>query len=154
MLRLGVFAVLVVSMAAFLGFARGSSAAHGPVQHSCGLTDQQFLAVYSLQLQAVGMYGSDYLNGSAKAQDAVSAAKEAAAAVKSSAPFDPSLQTVKHYAPPMFLEFGRAVKARAAGKDAGPAMYRAYSLSATVQDVLKEAEPALTPLGCNVADVL
>lgn len=154
MLRLGVFGVLIISMAAFLGFARASSAAHGPVQHSCGLTDRQFLAVYQLQLQAVGMYGSDYLNGSGKAQDAVSAAKEAALAVKSSAPFDPSLQTVKNYAPPMFLEFGRAVKARAAGKDAGPAMYRAYSLSATVQDVLREAEPALTRLGCDVADAL
>ena len=154
MLRLGVFGVLIISMSAFLGFARGSSAAHGPVQHSCGLTDKQFLAVYQLQLQAVGMYGNDYLNGSAKAQDAVAAAKEAAMAVKSSAPFDPSLQTVKNYAPPMFLYFGRAVKARAAGQDAGPAMYRAYSLSATVNDVLKEAEPGLTPLGCNVADVL
>jgi hypothetical protein len=154
MLRLGVVGVLLIAVVAFLGFARASSAAHRPVQHTCGLTDRQFLAVYQLQLQAVGMYGSDYLNGSAKAQDAISAAKEAASAVKSSAPFDPSLQTVKHFAPPMFLEFGRAVKARAAGRDAGPAMFRAYSLSARVEDVLTEAEPALTPLGCNVADVL
>lgn len=154
MLRLAVFGVVIVAVAAFLGFARGSSAAHGPVQHSCGLTDKQFLAVYQLQLQAVGMYGSDYLNGSAKAQDAVSAAKEAALAVRSSAPFDPSLQTVQHYAPPMFLEYGRALKARAAGKDAAPAMYRAYRLGATVEDVLRAAEPDLTPLGCNVADVL
>jgi len=154
MLRLGVFGVLVISVVAFLGFARASNAAHRPVEHTCGLTDQQFLAVYSLQLQAVGMYGNDYLNGAAKAKDAISAAKEAATAVGSSAPFDPSLQTVKHLAPPMFLEFGRAVKARAAGKDATAAMYRAYSLSTRVQEVLQEAEPSLTPLGCNVADVL
>ena len=122
--------------------------------HSCGLTDQQFLTVYDLQLQAVGMYGTDYLNGDANAQDAISAAKEAAAAVKSSAPFDPTLQTVKHLAPPMFLEFGRAVKLRSAGKDASPAMYRAYSLSARVRDVLTEAQPKLAALGCNVSDVL
>ena len=154
MLRLGVLGVLLISVVAFLGFARASSAAHRPVQHSCGLTDRQFLAVYQLQLQAVGMYGNDYLSGSAKAQDAISAAKEAAMAVGSSAPFDPSLQTVKHLAPPMFLEFGRAVKARAAGKDASSPMYRAYSLSSRVQEVLLEAEPSLTPLGCDVADVL
>ena len=156
MLRLGVFGVIVISVVAFLGFARASNAAHRPVQHTCGLTDQQFLAVYSLQLQAVGMYGNDFLSGAAKAQDAISAAKEAAMAVGSSAPFDPSLQTVKHLAPPMFLEFGRAVKARASGKDASAsaAMYRAYSLSTRVQEVLHEAQPALTPLGCNVADVL
>ena len=54
----------------------------------------------------------------------------------------------------MFLEFGKAVKLRAAGKDASPAMYRAYSLSARVRDVLTDAQPALTALGCNVADVL
>jgi hypothetical protein len=153
MLRLGVVLVLLISMVGFLGVARGKSA-RGPVHHSCGLTDRQFLAVYELQLQAVGMYGTDYLNGSAKAQDAIAAAKDAAMAVRSSAPFDPSLQTVKHFAPPMFLEFGRAVKARAAGRDAGPAMYRAYSLSARVNDVLSEAGPALEPLGCSVADVL
>lgn len=122
--------------------------------HSCGLTDRQFLTVYDLQLQAVGMYGTDYMNGDAKAQDAISAAKEAAAAVKSSAPFDPTLQTVKNLAPPMFLEFGRAVKLRSAGKDASPAMYRAYSLSARVRDVLTEAQPKLSALGCDVSDVL
>lgn len=122
--------------------------------HSCGLTDRQFLTVYDLQLQAVGMYGTDYMNGEAKAQDAISAAKEAAMAVKSSAPFDPTLQTVKNLAPPMFLEFGRAVKLRSAGRDASPAMYRAYSLSARVNDVLTEAQPKLLALGCDVSDVL
>lgn len=154
MLRLGVLVVLLLSTAAFLGFARGSSAAHGPVQHTCGLTDRQFLAVYELQLQAVGMYGTDYLNGSGKAQDAISAAKDAALAVRSSAPFDPSLQTVKNLAPPMFLEFGRAVKMRASGRNANDAMYRSYSLSARVNDVLTEAKPGLTALGCDVSDAL
>jgi len=154
MLRLGVVVLLFLSLMVFLGFARASSARARPVQHTCGLTDRQFLTVYDLQLQAVGMYGTDYMNGDAKAQDAISAAKEAAIAVRSSAPFDPTLQTVKHLAPPMFLEFGKAVKLRAAGKDASPAMYRAYSLSARVRDVLTEAQPKLTQLGCDVSDVL
>jgi hypothetical protein len=154
MLRLGVVLILFLSLVAFLGFARASSARSRPVAHTCGLTDRQFLTVYDLQLQAVGMYGTDYMNGDAKAQDAIAAAKEAAIAVKSSAPFDPTLQTVKHLAPPMFLEFGRAVKLRSAGKDASPAMYRAYSLSARVRDVLTDAQPKLSALGCDVSDVL
>src|SRR5579872_6341070 len=104
MLRLGVAVLLFLSLVAFFWFTRASSARNRPVVHSCGLTDRQFLAVYELQLQAVGMYGTDYMNGSGKAQDAISAAKEAALAVRSSAPFDPSLQTVKNLAPPMFLE--------------------------------------------------
>src|SRR3954447_2235189 len=154
MLRLGLVLLLFLSLIAFLGFARASSARNRPVVHSCGLTDRQFLTTYDLQLQAVGMYGTDYLNGDAKAHDAIAAAKEAALAVRSSAPFDPTLQTVKHLAPPMFLEFGRAVKLRAAGKDASPAMYRAYSLSSRVRDVLTDAQPTLTALGCSVDDVL
>ena len=154
MLRLGVLVILFLSLVAFLGFARASSARNRPVVHSCGLTDRQFLSVYDLQLQAVGMYGTDYMNGAAKAQDAISAATEAAAAVKSSAPFDPTLQTVKHLAPPMFLEFGRAVKLRSAGKNANPAMYRAFSLSTRVREVLTEAAPKLDALGCDVTDLL
>ena len=154
MLRLGIFLILLLSLVAFLGFARASSARNRPVQHTCGLTDRQFLAVYELQLEAVGMYGRDFLDGSAKADDAIEAAKDAARAVHSSAPFDPTLQTVKHLAPPMFLEFGRAVKMRSAGKDASPAMYRAYSLGARVREVLTAAKPQLTALGCNVSGVL
>jgi hypothetical protein len=33
-------------------------------------------------------------------------------------------------------------------------MYRAYSLSSRVRDVLTDAEPKLNALGCNVSDVL
>jgi hypothetical protein len=154
MLRLGVVVVLLLSTGALLAFGAGRSSAHGAVQHTCGLTDQQFIANYQVQLASVGMYGSDFLNGSAKAHDAIAAAKEAARAVRSSAPFDPSLLIVRHYAPAMFLEFGRAVKERAAGRNAGPAMYRAYSLGTRVQEVLKDAQPALSSMGCSVGDLL
>jgi hypothetical protein len=53
----------------------------------------------------------------------------------------------------MFLEFGRAVKARAAGKNAGPAMYRSYSISTHVNDVLRQAQPGLAAAGCETADL-
>jgi hypothetical protein len=153
MLRLGVAVFMLVSVGAILASA-GRSSAPAPVRHTCGLTDRQFLSNYQIQLAAVGMYGNDYLAGSAQAQEVIEAAREAARVVRTSAPQDPTLLTVRHYAPAMFLEFGRAVRARAAGKNASPAMYRSYSISTHVNDVLREAQPGLAAAGCDVADLL
>lgn len=118
------------------------------------MTDRQFLSNYQVQMASVGMYGDDYLAGAVDAREVIVAAKEAARVVRTSAPFDPSLMVVRHYAPAMFLEFGRAVKARAAGKNAGPAMYRSYSISTHVREVLREAQPGLAAAGCDVSDLL
>src|SRR3954471_21317829 len=106
MLRLGVVVLLLLVSSGAVYASAGRSSQPAPVQHSCGLTDRQFLANYQVQLTAVGMYGDDYLDGSAKAPEVIAAAGEAARAVRSSAPFDPSLLTVRNYAPAMFLEFG------------------------------------------------
>src|SRR3954471_807512 len=141
MLRLVVVVLMLVSVGAILA-SSGRSSAPGRIQHTCGLTDRQFLANYQVQLAAVGMYGDDYLHGAADPQDVIGAARDAAHAVRSSAPLDPSLLTVRHYAPAMFLEFGRAVRARADGRNATPAMYRSYSLGARVEEVLRDAQPA------------
>jgi hypothetical protein len=149
MLRLGVAVLLLVSVGAFMASA-GRSSAPAVVEHTCGLTDRQFLSNYQVQLASVGMSGDDYLAGSGRAQDVIAAAKEAARVVRTSAPFDPSLLIVRHYAPAMFLEYGRAVKARAAGKNASPAMYRSYSISTHVSDVLRAAQPGLAAAGCDV----
>ena len=132
----------------------GRSSAPAAVQHTCGLTDRQFLSNYQVQLASVGMYGNDYLAGGADAKEVIGAAKEAARVVRTSAPFDPSLMIVRHYAPAMFLEFGRAVRARAAGKNASPAMYRSYSISTHVTEVLRDAQPGLAAVGCDISDLL
>jgi hypothetical protein len=153
MLRLGVAVLMLVSLGAILA-STGRSSAPAPVRHTCGLTDRQFLSNYQVQLAAVGMYGDDYLSGSAQAQEVIAAAREAARVVRTSAPQDPSLLTVRHYAPAMFLEYGRAVKARAAGKNASPAMYRSYSISTHVDEVLRDAQPGLAALGCEISDLL
>jgi hypothetical protein len=152
MLRLGVAVLMLVSIGAVLASA-GRSSAPAKIVHTCGLTDRQFLSNYEVQLAAVGMYGDDYLAGSAKAQEVIGAAREAARVVRTSAPFDPSLLVVRHYAPAMFLEYGRAVKARAAGKNASPAMYRSYSISTHVNEVLRDAQPGLEAAGCDVTDL-
>ena len=153
MLRLGVAVLMLVTIGAVLA-STGRSSAPAAVQHTCGLTDRQFLSNYQVQLASVGMYGNDYLAGGADAKDVIGAAKEAARVVRTSAPFDPSLMIVRHYAPAMFLEFGRAVKARAAGKNASPAMYRSYSISTHVTEVLRDAQPGLAAIGCDISDLL
>jgi hypothetical protein len=153
MLRLVVAVLLLVSVGAILASA-GRSSAPTRIQHTCGLTDRQFLSNYQVQLASVGMYGDDYLHGSTKAQEVIDAAREAARVVSTSAPLDPSLLVVRHYAPGMFLEFGRAVRARAAGKNAAPAMYRSYSISTHVNEILREAQPGLAAAGCDVTDLL
>src|SRR5436190_10749125 len=112
MLRLDVVVLLLLVTSGAVYASAGRSSQPAPVRHTCGLTDRQFLANYQVQLAAVGMYGDDFLHGSAKPQEVIGAAKDAARAMHSSAPFDPALLTVRRYAPGMFLEFGRAVKAR------------------------------------------
>jgi hypothetical protein len=144
---------MLVSIGAILA-SSGRSSAPAPIQHTCGLTDRQFLENYRVQIAQVGMYGDDYLAGSAKAQEVIGAAREAARVVRTSAPFDPSLLVVRHYAPAMFLEYSRAVKARADGNNASPAMYRSYSISTHVNDVLRTAQPGLTAAGCDVTGLL
>jgi hypothetical protein len=153
MLRLGVAVLMLVTIGAILA-STGRSSAPEPVRHTCGLTDRQFLSNYQVQLAAVRMYGDDFLHGSAEADDVIDAAREAARVVRTSAPQDPTLLTVRHLAPAMFIEFGRAVKARAARKNASPAMYRSYTLSVRVNEVLQEAQPGLAAAGCDVGDLL
>jgi hypothetical protein len=152
MLRLVVAVLMLVSIGAILA-SSGRSSAPAPIQHTCGLTDRQFLENYRMEMTAVGMYGDNYLAGSAKAQDVIGAAHEAARVVRTSAPFDPSLLVVRHFVPAMFLEYGRAVRARAAGKNANRAMYRSYSIGAQVAEVLREAQPGLAAAGCDVRDL-
>lgn len=153
MLRLVVAVLLLASIGAILA-SSGHSSAPPPIRHVCGLTDRQFLSNYQVQLLAVGMYADDYLHGSAKAQEVIDTAREAARVVRTSAPQDPSLLVVRQYIPAMFLEFGRAVKARAAGRNAAPAMYRSYSIRTHVDEILRAAQPGLSVQGCDITTLL
>jgi hypothetical protein len=153
MLRIGVVAAALVLAGALL-VGQGHSAGAQPVQHTCGLTDRQFISNYEVQLTAVGIYGDDYLHGAAGADDVVDVAETAAHVVKSSAPYDPSLRLVRRLAPAMFLEYADAVRARAGGDSAARQMYLAYSIGARVEDALREGRPGLEAAGCDVADLL
>jgi len=153
MLRFGV--VLVVLACGVVALA-SQSRSSGPalVQHTCGLTDRQFIANYQVQLEAVGMYGSDFMHGSAAGAEVISAAGDAAEAVRSSAPFDPSLRVVRRYAPVMFLQYAAAVRAREHGKSGANEMYLAFTVGARVQETLRDAKPGLAAAGCDISDLL
>jgi hypothetical protein len=151
-LRFGVLAVVLVAGAVFMAVQGHASAR--TVVHSCGLTDRQFISNYAVELESVGMYGNDYVHGSANADDLIAAAREAARSVRSSAPFDPSLQTIKRFGPVMFLDYANAVQAREDGKPARREMVLAFTIGERVQTVLREAQPALTAAGCDVSDLL
>jgi hypothetical protein len=69
-------------------------------------------------------------------------------------PTDPSLRVAQKYFDAMFTEYGQAVELQAAGKDAGERVYRAWGLRNFAHDVLAEAQPALSPLGCDVVPLL
>jgi hypothetical protein len=157
LLRHGVLAIALVSACVALAAAGHSASAQehpAAVSHTCGLTDREFLSIYSTNLTGVGMYGLDYLDGSARPGEVVQASHDAATMMRNSAPLDPSLRTVKHLAPFMFIEYGKAVQAREAGKSPRNHMYRAYNVGARIQDVLREAQPALAARGCDVSDLL
>lgn len=153
MLRFGVIAVVLVAGAVFMA-VQGHASARATVVHSCGLTDRQFISNYAVELESVGMYGSDYVHGSADAADVIAAAREAARSVRSSAPFDPSLQTVQRIGPVMFLDYAEAVEARRDGKPARREMVLSFAIGQRVQTVLREAQPALAAAGCDVSDLL
>ena len=157
LLRHGVLAVALVAACAALAAAGHSASAQerpAAVAHTCGLTDREFLSVYSTNLTGVGMYGLDYLDGSAKPREVIQAAHDAAVMMRNSAPLDPSLRTVKHLAPAMFLEYGDAVQARETGRNPRNHMYKAYNVGARIQDVLRDAQPGLAAKGCDVTDLL
>ena len=54
----------------------------------------------------------------------------------------------------MFVEYARAVRLHAKGKDAAAHMYRAYSLANFAHGVLEQAQPGLARHGCNIDDLL
>ncbi|HEY6963154.1 MAG TPA: hypothetical protein VI408_14790 [Gaiellaceae bacterium] len=153
MLRVGVVAAVLACVLVVIGGQRHSASA-GPVEHTCGLTDRQFIDDYQQQVTLVEMYGDDFVHGAAKGKDVVAVARGAAASVRRGRPLDPSLQLARKYARAMFLQYADAVTARDAGSTAAREMYLAQQIGARLKDVLAEAQPGLAAKGCDVSDLL
>jgi hypothetical protein len=153
MMRSGVIAAGLV-VAAIVLVAGGHAAPTRQPAHTCSATDRQFISAAELNISSIGMFGESYLHGDAQAKEVVGAARDASDAMDATDPRDTSLSAARRLMRAMFLEYGRAVKAHAKGRDAGKHMYRAYSLANFAHEVLEEAEPGLAKRGCDVKDLL
>lgn len=153
MLRIGVLVLLLACASVFVA-AQGHSSASASIEHTCGLTDHQFIQEYEVEIEGVGMYGTDYLDGEAKASDVIAATQEAGRVIHATNPYDPSLQTVRQLAPGMFSAYADAIRSREQGGNAARQMYLAYSVGARIADVLRDAQPGLAAAGCDVSDML
>lgn len=123
-------------------------------RHYCAATDRDFIDVARLNLESVGLFGDDYLQGSAGASDVISASNDAATQVNQTSPFDPSLKQARRYMHAMFLAYARAVHQRANHGNPAQQMYRAYTLGEEAHQVLAAAQAPLAKLGCDVSDLL
>ena len=140
----------------FVGVVIVASGRAEPAQaiHTCSATDRQFLRVAASNVETVQLMGQSYVAGDGPAADAITAARNAALGVERTAPRDFALKRARVFVRGMFTEYGRAIRAREAGRDASSHMYRAYSLANYAHNVLDEARPGLTGAGCQISDLL
>jgi hypothetical protein len=149
--RLSVIAAALSLLVCAGGCSSGSNESR---EHSCGATDQKFIQTASVDVTALGALNADYQSGFAEPQEVAQQAFDSAKRVTHVKPHDFSLRTAQKYLDGMFREYGEAVTMRAAGKDAGDRMYRAYGLANFAHDVLVQAQPALLQRGCDVGPLL
>ena len=101
-------------------------------------------------MTTLGTFGRDYVAGDADAKDVIQVAQRAALSVERTKPTDPSLARTRLLINGMFVEYGRAIRARVRNRDAGTHMFRAYGLANFAHEVLAEAQPGLRERGCAV----
>ena len=134
--------------------ASGAGAAPESLAHTCSATDRDFIRTASVNVAAIGNRGQEYLAGEVTGKAVIREAKEAAQRVGHAKPTDPALRRAQLVMGAMLFEYGKAIRAREAGRDAGPPMYRAYGLANFAADTLRQAQPELAEQGCDVADLL
>jgi hypothetical protein len=139
-----------------VGVAIVASGRAEPAQanHTCSATDRQFLRVAASNVETVQLMGQSYVAGDGLAADVLNAARNAALGVERTAPRDFALKRARVLVHGMFIEYGRAIRAREQGKDASAHMYRAYSLANYAHNVLDEARTGLTSAGCQISSLL
>src|SRR5919201_1375475 len=152
--RIGLTAAgLLATLALALSLAT-SSRAKAPLSHTCSLTDRQFVETAKTNMAALGLWGQQYLNGDAKADEVVAEANRAEKIVGATSPTDPSLSQTRALMVAMFGEYARAIHAQAHQGDAGKHMFRAYGLANFAHNVLESASAPLRAKGCDVRPLL
>ncbi|MES1248148.1 MAG: hypothetical protein ABUS54_10790 [Actinomycetota bacterium] len=132
----------------------GRAASRPSTRHSCSAADKQFLQTVSQNMTQLGYWSDELLSNDATPALVVSQAKSESAQVQATRPLDPSLRLARSLLAGMFTEYAAAVHAKAKGGDAGRHMGKAYQFANVIHDVLVTAQPALTPMGCDVSPLL
>lgn len=144
----------VVVFVATVSAATAGGPTRAPIDHTCSVTDRQFLRVAELNMTALGVWSEDYINGRAKAAEVVKEALNATKRIGATSPSDPSLAQTQTLMEAMFTEYAKAIEAKARGRDSARAIFRAYGLANLANDVLVRAQPALDQHGCDVSPLL
>jgi hypothetical protein len=126
----------------------------GPVSHTCSVTDRAFIDGAKTNVDAVDLWGQQYLDGDAAPGDVAGESVRASKIVGATSPTDPSLVQTRKLLVAMFTAYGKAMEQRAKHRDAGNNIFQAYGLANFAHDVLLQAEPALAKRGCDVSPLL
>lgn len=131
-----------------------SGCAQAPLAHTCSVTDRAFIQTTSLNIDMLGQWSQDLADGQALPDEVIAQTRAAALRVGDTAPTDPSLAQTRLIVRAMLSEYWRAVSAHARNRDAGVHMMRAYGLANFAHDVLTQARPALSSMGCDLSPLL
>jgi hypothetical protein len=146
---------LLLASALALTYANSSRAkSGGPVSHTCSVTDRAFINGAKMNVDAVDLWGQQYLDGDSGPADVAAESARAAKIVGATSPTDPSLAQTRTLLVAMFTAYGQAMEQRAKHRDASDHIFHAYGLANFAHDVLLKAEPALARRGCDVAPLL
>jgi hypothetical protein len=146
---------LLLASALALTYVTSSGAkSGGPVSHTCSVTDRAFINGAKTNVDAVDLWGQQYLDGEATPADVAAESARAAKIVGATTPTDPSLAQTRKLLVAMFTAYGKAMEQRAKHRDAGDHIFHAYGLANFAHDVLLKAEPELAKRGCDVAPLL
>ena len=146
---------LLLASALALTYTTSSRAkSGGPVSHTCSVTDRAFIDGAKTNVDAVDLWGQQYLDGDAGPAEVAAEAARAAKIVGAARPTDPSLTQARNLLVAMFTAYRGAMEQRAKHRDAGDQIFHAYGLANFAHDVLLKAEPALAKHGCDVSPLL
>ena len=128
--------------------------ARASIAHACGVGDRDFVTKAQLDIDGLGLWAQEFQQGDVTAADVVRQSRDAAERMRRAVPQDPALRTTRAFLVSMFGEYGRAVRARSRGRDAGPFMVRAYGLANSAHEVLEQSAPELRAIGCDLTPLL
>jgi len=146
--------LLLASVLAMTYTTSSRAKSGGPVSHTCSVTDRAFIDGARTNVDAVDLWGQQYLDGDAGPKEVAAEAARAAKIVGATQPTDPSLTQARSLLVAMFTAYRQAMEQRAKHRDAGDHIFHAYGLANFARDVLVKAAPALAKRGCDVSPLL